>query len=170
MTLLPIRRANGGSSVASPETIFDRFFEGGWDPFSEISNLRRTMNMLFDSALRPSVPGALATGTWVPAIDLYEKDGNYVVECALPGIKKEDVDIEVDENSLTLSTKHTEEKVDENTRYHYREMRRGSFSRRITFPYDIDPNKVTADFQNGVLKITVPASKTHQAKKVAIKG
>lgn len=170
MALLPTRRANGGTSVATPESILDRFFEGGWDPFSEIANLRRTMNSLFDSALLPAVSGSVTTGAWVPAIDVYEKDGNFVVECALPGLKKEDVEIEVDENSLTISAKHKEEKVDENARYHYRELRRGAFSRRLTFPHEIDPDKVTADYADGMVKITLPASKVHQAKKVAIKG
>ncbi len=154
------KRVNGGSPLQT--------FESDWDPFGGLTNVRRTMNTLLDSAMLPS-SGTL-TSSYVPAIDLYEKDGNYVVECVAPGMKKEDIDIEVSDNRLTISGKHQEEKTEQNTRYHYREMRRGSFSRTVSLPHELDPEKVTANYENGILRIVLPAGKQTQSKKVQVKG
>lgn len=161
------RLDRGGSAVRSPETIFDRIFEG--DPFSEIASIRNTMNTLFDGVMRPATTTGAA---WLPALDLYEHDGNFVVECALPGYRKDDIDIEIVDNRLTVSAKTSSqtESADENKRYHYREVRRGAFSRTIAFPSEIDASKVQASFENGVLKVSLPSSKPVQTTKVAIKG
>jgi HSP20 family protein len=143
----------------------------GWDPLGQISNVRRTMNSLLDSVMRPGSGTSTGLADWtVPAIDLYEKDGDYVVECAVPGLKKDDIEIEVSDNRLTMSAKRQEEKTQEDTRYHYREMRRGGFSRSITFPQEIDTDKVNAEYDSGILRVTVPLMKPAQAKKVSIKG
>ncbi|MDQ6779983.1 MAG: Hsp20/alpha crystallin family protein [Candidatus Eremiobacteraeota bacterium] len=140
-----------------------------WDPFSQITNARHTMNSLLDSVLRPG--GGSLTSDWgSPQLDLYEKDGKYVVEFAVPGLKKDDINIEVDDNRLTLSAKRQEEKTEENTRYHYRELRRGGFSRSISFPQEIDGDNVSAEYENGILRVTLPPTKRAQAKKVQIKG
>lgn len=139
-----------------------------WDPFAQITNARRTMNSVLDSVLRPGAGAAEWAG--VPALDLYEKDGQYVVECAVPGLKKDDLEIEVNDNRLTIAAKKQEEKTEDNTRYHYREVRRGGFSRSVIFPQEIDAEKVSAAYENGILKIAVPPAKSAQAKKVEIKG
>ncbi len=145
-----------------------------WDPFAEMANVRRTMNALLDSVLSPptslTAGGSVWSGYGVPAIDLYEKDNAYVIEAAVPGLKKDDIDIEVTTNSITLSAKKQEEKTEENERYHYREVRRGGFSRTITFPQDIDPEKVEATYQNGILHITIGMAKPVATKKVLVKG
>jgi HSP20 family protein len=137
-----------------------------WDPFQEITGIRRVMNSLFDSALNPA-EGA----NWhSPAIDLYEKDGRYVVEAAMPGLKRDDINIEIADNRLTLSAKRQENKTEESERYHYREVRRGAFSRSIAFPREIDAEKVEAEYKDGMLRVTVPTLEQPAAKKVAIKG
>ena len=162
MAKLPTLR-NGEGNLQRPEEFFS------WDPFSQITNARRTMNSLLDSVLRPEM-GSASEWIGVPALDLYEKDGQYVVECAVPGLKKEDLDIEVNDNRLTISAKKQEEKTEQNAHYHYRELRRGGFSRAVVFPQDIDSEKVSAQYDNGILKISVPPAKTAQTKKVEIKG
>lgn len=164
-------RTNGGS-VRSSEHPLERFFSTDFtrfDPFAELSNVRSTMNSLLDSVMRPS--GSQIEGSWAPAVDVYEKDGVYKVEFAIPGLKKDKIDIEVADNRLTISGSFEETKSDEGEgKYLYREVRRGGFSRTIAFPSDIDADRVSATYDNGMLSLNVPLVKTLQAKKVAIKG
>jgi HSP20 family protein len=145
---------------------FDRFFDIA-DPFTELTSGRRTMNALLDSVMRP----ALLKDFTVPAMDLYFKDGKYTLEVALPGLEKKDIDIEIEGNCLIVSGKYAKEQEKDETerRYHYREVRRGSFSRSVTFPEDIDPDKVTATFDRGMLKIEIPSLRPAPTQKVAIR-
>ena len=162
-----------GDAVRKDAHPLERFFDGDWrrfDPFSELANMRRTMNSLLDSAMRPSEGQSQFPG-WAPPIDLYEKDGLYHVDVALPGLKKDDIDIEVTDNRLTISGNFEQtSKSDDSAKYLYREVRRGGFTRTIAFNDDIDAEKVAASYENGILKLSVPLVKTLQAKKVAIKG
>jgi HSP20 family protein len=161
MAKLPTVRSDGGRLAR-----IDDFFK--WDPFAEIANVRRTMNSLLDSALSPS--SGISAGWMSPAIDLYEKDGKYVVEAAIPGLKKDDINIEISDNRLTLTAKQQEEREEKNERYHYREVRRGGFARSIMFPQDINADQVDAEYKDGILRVSVPMEKPVEAKKVAIKG
>jgi HSP20 family protein len=160
MAKLPTLRTDGGRL-----TRLDDLFS--WDPLSEISNVRRTMNSLLDSALDPSTGMTKWTS---PAIDLYEKDGKYVVEAAIPGLRKDDIQIEISDNRLTLTARKLEEREEKNERYHYREVRRGGFARSIVFPQDINADQVDAEYKDGMLRVTVPMEKPVEAKKIAIKG
>jgi len=164
---LPTRVIRNGIKPTSE--YLNPLFENAWDPFTEMATLRRTMNSVFDSALAPLGAGG-ESPTWSPAIDLYEKDGTYHVECAVPGLKKEDFDIEIADNRLTISAKHEAEtsEEDKTNRYFYREMRRGSFQRTIAFPEDIDADRVSATYEHGILKLTVQTAKPSKAKKVAV--
>ena len=159
-----------GSSTETPATALDRFLgtDLGWDPFAGLTSMRRAMNSLIDSAMHGDYQGNAAL--WAPALDLYEKDGKYVVDVSVPGLRKEDIDIEIADNRLTISATRQEEKQEDKTRYHYREVRRGGFSRTVSFPQDIEADKVTANYKDGILQVTVPLSKQLAAKKVAIQG
>jgi HSP20 family protein len=166
MTL--ITKTNGQETkLPEPSGIFDTFFTPDvvrW-PFPELSSFRRTMNSLLDNVMLPD------TSALAPAMDVYEKDGNYVVETAIPGFKKEEIHIEICDNRLTVYGKAAEEKTEEaKGRYHYRELRRGTFSRTVAFPADIDAERVDATYEHGILKITLPPIKPAPSKKVAIKG
>jgi len=160
-----------GNGVKPASNFLNPLFESAWDPFTEMATLRRTMNSVLDSALSPL--GSIGESTAsAPAVDLYEKDGTYRVECAVPGLKKEDIDIEIADNRLTISAKREEEKSegDQNSRYFYRELRRGSFQRTIAFPEEIAAEQVSASYENGILALSVPTTKPAKAKKVAING
>lgn len=163
-------RINGRESkLPAPVGVLDPFGITGltsWG-FPGLSNLRRAMNAMLDTAMT----GDPSSVTFSPETDVYEKDGKYVVEIALPGFKKDDINLEVGDDSLTISARTSEEKKrDDGNRYHYREVRRGSFWRTITFPHDVDSSHVDASYQDGILKIIVPPIKPVEAKKVAIKG
>jgi HSP20 family protein len=139
---------------------FDDFFTT--DPFRALTSARSVFNSLLDSTLRPE-------GYMIPAMDLYSKDGTYVVEVALPGFDKKDVNIGVEGNCLTVSGKYFTEETENDKRYLYRELRKGSFSRSVTLPENIDFSKVFATFDAGILKIIIPSQRPAESKKIAIK-
>ena len=147
-----------------PRTAFDRFFS---DQLSDSIGPGRGLGSLLDAMLLPQ--GAGLGSAFVPAVNLFESDGSYVVEAAAPGWSKDDISIEVSENRLTLSGKASEEKERGDKRYHLREMRRTSFTRSVEFPYEIDAERVSAAFKDGVLTITVPTVAQSQPKKIDIK-
>src|SRR5271169_941485 len=117
--------------LPAPFSLFDRLMKPSWDVIDEFERIA------------------------APAIDLYEKDGSYIVECALPGFKKEAITIDVVDNTLTIAAKSMAKRDVEKANYYYREMRRGSFSRSISFAQPIDPAKVVAAYESGVLTVTV---------------
>ncbi|HLJ83517.1 MAG TPA: Hsp20/alpha crystallin family protein [Candidatus Eremiobacteraceae bacterium] len=139
------------------------FFEDFYSisPFGDFGTFRRAMNSFLDTS-------RFADQFIMPAIDLYNKDGKYNVEVALPGLDKKDIEIQVEGNSLTISGKYATEQVEKEKKYQYREMRRGSFSRSVSLPEDIDADKVTAEFDKGILKIQIPSLKPAQPTKVTI--
>jgi HSP20 family protein len=144
---------------------FDDFFTP--DPFRTLAAARSIIFSMLDSTLRPEV----FVGYALPAIDLYSKNGTYFIEVALPGFEKKDISIDVDGNCLTVSGKYFKDmqETEKDKRYQYREFRKGDFLRSVTLPENIDPSKVSAVFDAGVLKIEIPSVRPSETKKVAIK-
>jgi HSP20 family protein len=104
----------------------------------------------------------------VPALDLYEQDGRYVAEMAVPGYKTGDINVEVNGNVLTVSGRYDETTTKNEAKYHRREIRRGSFSRSLALPQEIDPNSVTANVERGILKVTSSPVKPIAPKKIEV--
>lgn len=105
--------------------------------------------------------------SWIPPVDIVETDSAFVATVDLPGLTKDDVDLSLEENVLTLSGQRTKEAVEEGK---LRRVERvfGSFSRSFTVPRGVDPSKVTAKFENGVLALTLPKSEVAQLRKIEI--
>jgi len=135
--------------------------------FPTIAAMRRIMDPLFDRMMLPGMRERFGSG---PQMDVYENDAGYVVECAVPGFKKGDVKVEVTGNSLTVSGEVSKEKQEEKGRYHRRELQREAFSRTIDFPAEIDADKVSARFEDGMLKVSVQPVKPIERKAIAISG
>jgi HSP20 family protein len=129
-------------------------------PFAELSLARNLMNAL--------TPVVQETARYVPSIEISEKDGNYVIDVALPGFTPDDIEIDISGNDLTISG--TYERSREDRRTHYSEFTQASFSRTITLPQEINVNQVTATFDNGVLHIVAPPMAPIAARPVAISG
>ena len=104
-------------------------------------------------------------------VELHEQDKEYCVHAELPGVKKEDLDIDIDKNHLTINAKKEEEKKEEDSHYTKSEFRYGEFSRTIYFPEDIDVEKTTAQLENGILKIDAPKKDAdkEKVKKLVVK-
>jgi HSP20 family protein len=139
-----------------------------WEPAREMMTLREAMDRLFDDAF--TRPLSLNNGNWsVPAVDMYQTDNEVVVKAALPGIKADEVQINVTGELLTLKgeTKHEEEKKEK--AYHIREQRWGTFERSIALPTQVVADKAKAEFENGVLTITLPKAEEVKPKTISIK-
>ena len=143
-----------------------------YDPFSELNELRKGfkyMNALINSLEGTGEEAAL--NAFVPAVNSREDDKAYYVEVDLPGIKKEDIDINVEDNVLTISG---ERKVKEETKeedYYKVESRYGKFSRSFTLPEKVDVDNIHAESKDGVLEVVIPKieEKENKPKKIEVK-
>jgi HSP20 family protein len=142
-----------------------------WEPAREMMTLRDAMDRLFDDAFtRPFSLQREGGSTWSsPAIDMYQTDNDVMVKAALPGIKADEVQINVTGDILTIrgETKHEEEKKDKS--WHIREHRWGAFERSIRLPTGVKSEKAKADFDNGILTITLPKSEEVKPKTITVK-
>ena len=139
-----------------------------WEPAREMMTLREAMDHLFDDAF--TRPLSLRDGWSVPAIDMYQTDNEIVVKAALPGIKADEVQINVTGEVLTLKgeIKHEEEKSEK--AWHIREQRYGSFERSVALPTEVVADKAKAEFENGILTITLPKADEVKPKTITVKA
>ena len=136
-------------------------------------SLRDMMNRLMENAF---VSPEQWSADWVPfaasapAMDVVENNDAYVIKAALPGWKPENVDITFESGTLTLKGEVNEEneQKDDNTRWHRREIRRASFARAVTLPTEVEPDKAKAEFENGVLTLTLPKAEMVKPKQIKI--
>ena len=142
-----------------------------WEPVREMMTLREAMDRLFDDAFtRPFSLSREGGSSWSsPAIDMYQTEDDIVVKAALPGIKADEVQINVTGDVLTIrgETKQEEEKNDKS--WHIREHRWGAFERSVRLPTGVMSDKAKADFDNGVLTITLPKSEEVKPKTITVK-
>lgn len=133
------------------------------DPFFR---LQHEMNRLFDEAFTSFGGGTLSalSPTVNPICDLRETDRAFECELELPGVKEDDIDVQVQDNLLTVRGEKRSEKKQDDKGYHYFERAYGSFARTIPLPTEIDPDKVEAVFRDGVLKLTLPKLPEAQTK------
>jgi HSP20 family protein len=140
-----------------------------WEPVREMMTLREAMDRLFDDAF--TRPLNLRDGGWSsPAIDMYQTDDDVVVKAALPGFKAEQVQINVTGDVLTLrgEMKHEEDKKDK--AWHMREQRWSSFERSIALPTEVKADQAVADFENGILTVTLPKAEEVKPKTITVKA
>ncbi|GAB4496954.1 MAG: Hsp20/alpha crystallin family protein [Anaerolineales bacterium] len=139
-----------------------------WEPAREMMTLREAMDRLFDDAF--TRPLSLAGNTWsVPAVDMYQTDNEVVVKAALPGIKADEVQINVTGEVLTIKGESKQENETKDKAYHIREQRWGAFERSLILPTEVVADKAKADFENGVLTITLPKAEEVKPKTISIK-
>ena len=141
-----------------------------WEPFRGVAALQDRINRAFEDAFPQTreTDDEIAMCSWRPAVDIHKTEDGIVVQADLPGVKKEDVSVEVKENILIIrGERKTDESIkDEN--YFRRERCFGSFSRSFTLNDAIHPDKISAKFKDGVLKITIPKPKKTKSKQVTV--
>lgn len=139
-----------------------------WEPAREMMTLREAMDRLFDDAF--TRPLSLSGNNWsIPAVDMYQTDNEVVVKAALPGIKADEVQINVTGEVLTIKGETKQENETKEKAYHIREQRWGAFERSIVLPTEVVADKAKADFENGVLTITLPKADEVKPKTINIK-
>jgi HSP20 family protein len=141
-----------------------------WEPLRELASLQNEMNRLFGTVFDAPATGGNG-GTlrrWMPAMDLVETGDHFVLRADLPGLSEEDVNIEVEDNVLTVSGERKAEHETSEEGYHRVERAFGSFSRSLTLPEGVDAESVAASFDRGVLEITIPKPEQRKPRKISI--
>jgi HSP20 family protein len=139
------------------------------DPF--FSPFRQVMERVFDDPFfRTEVPARLLNDEGSLALDVFEKDGNLVVQASVPGFKKEDIDVRVEDGVLAIRAQRSEEHEERDEKFYRRERSWGSMSRRIALPGIVKDAPVEAELKNGVLSLRIALPQKAEPKQIEIKG
>lgn len=142
-----------------------------WDPFRDLVSIQDELNRLFGrtfTGVEPTRP--TAAGAWMPSMDVYETEDRIVATIELPGIDPKDVEVAVEDSTLTVSGSREFSSEIQEENVHRIERRYGSFSRAITLPQTADTEKVEAAFDKGVLTVEVPKVEKAKPKKIQIRA
>lgn len=142
------------------------------DPFRELRSLQDEMTRLFTGVMPASGnrEDFMTAGAWAPSVDIFEDKDRLILEAELPGMRRQDFEISVENNILTLRGERKFEKKAEGDNYHRVERSYGSFTRAFTLPPTITADGATADFENGVLRVSLPKREETKARKIEITG
>ncbi len=141
-----------------------------WDPFKELEDVSNRLNRLFGRSNSPveSEQNMLAVADWSPSVDISETDDAYLIRGEVPGVKKEDVKVSVQDGMLTIQGERKMEKEEKNKKFHRVECSYGNFVRSFRMPDDADENKVKAEFKDGMLNVTLPKSAKAKSKSINV--
>lgn len=140
-----------------------------WDPFRDLISIQDRMNKLFEQTLsRSRVEEGIAATTWTPAVDIYETPETVVMKAELPGVSREDIEIEIRDNTLTLKGERRFARDVHEENYLRIERAYGSFQRSFTLPTTIQQEEIHAIMRDGVLELTLPKAEEAKPKKIAI--
>ncbi|MGD2165077.1 MAG: Hsp20/alpha crystallin family protein [Anaerolineae bacterium] len=142
-----------------------------WDPFRDLISLREAMDQLLEeSVVRPRAGELAPRGLGSLAVDMYETDEAVVVKSGVPGVDPGDIDISVTADTLTIKGETKAEEEVEEESYVHRERRYGAFSRSLTIPVPIQADKAEAEFEDGVLTLTLPKAEEVKPKAIKVKA
>src|ERR1700721_10324 len=127
-----------------------------WSNFGRLADLRDEIDRLFDSPLTELARTSRLLTGWTPALDVFEDKDNFVVKAELPGMKREDIDVSLHDNTLSISGERKNETRHEDVEVYRAERFVGRFQRTVTLPMAVAADKVTATYKDGVLSITLP--------------
>ena len=142
-----------------------------YDPFRDLRSLQEEVNRLFSSNLsRSFADEGIARGAWMPSVDIYENKDQIVLEAELPGMNREDFELSIENNVLTLRGERRFEKKDETDNYHRVERAYGTFTRSFTLPQTVSGDGASAEYKNGVLRVVLHKREEVKARRIEIKG
>jgi HSP20 family protein len=140
-----------------------------WRPFRELEDVERRFDETFGRPTLPSLWWRFPEETgWIPALDVFEKDNKLVVKAEIPGMKEEDIDVSVVGDTLTIKGERKSETEVKDEDYYRCERSYGSFFRSIPLPSAVDANKIEANYEDGVLEVTLPKTAAAKRKKVKV--
>jgi HSP20 family protein len=142
-----------------------------YDPFRDLRTLQEEVNRLFSTNLtRAFGDEGIGRGAWAPSVDIYENKDQIVLEAELPGMKQDDFDLSIENNVITLRGERRFEKTDETDNYHRVERSYGAFTRSFTLPQTVSAEGATAEYNNGVLRVTLPKREETKARRIQVSG
>jgi len=141
-----------------------------WRPLGELEALERRFDDIFSRPFLPSIWRRIPMEErgWAPAIEVFDKEDKFMVKVEVPGIKAEDIDISVVGDTLTIKGERKAESEVKEENYYCCERSYGSFSRSIALPSNVDANKIEANYEDGVLEVSLPKAPEVKPKKVAV--
>jgi HSP20 family protein len=140
-----------------------------WDPFRELGAAQERMNRLLGDVYRAADDDVMRRGAWAPPVDIYDSGSHeLVIKAELPDMSKEDIDITVENNMLTLRGEKKMDSAMKEECCHRIERTYGSFSRSFSLPATVDTTKVSADYKNGVLTIKLPVREEAKPKQIQV--
>ena len=141
-----------------------------WEPLRELGTLQTEMNRLFNTVFDGPTPSGATMRRWMPAMDLVESGEDFVLRADLPGMGEDDVNIELEDSTLTISGERKSEHEAKNEGFYRVERATGAFSRSLTLPKGVDPESVTARFDRGVLEVRIPKPAERKPRRISIGG
>ena len=141
-----------------------------WDPFRELEEVSNRLNRVFGrSPFRPGSDRELLTAAdWMPSADVSETDTAYLIKAEIPGVKKEDVKVTLQDGMLTIQGERKMEKEEKDEKFHRIERSYGSFVRSFSLPDDVEESAVQAEFKDGLLNVTLKKSAKPKSKAVNV--
>jgi HSP20 family protein len=140
-----------------------------WDPFREFSTLQDRMNRLFRESHGPEGrEEALATTSFAPPVDVYEDEHNVTLKIEVPGIDEKDIDVRIENNVLTVHGERKFEKEEKEENFRRVERQYGSFTRTFSLPTTVDAEKVSANYDKGILKVALPKKTEAKPKQIKV--
>jgi len=140
-----------------------------WDPFRELTSIQERMNSLFGDVYRRGGDESLVGGAWVPPVDIYENNAHeLVLKAEIPGMQREDIQLTVDNNMLTLQGEKKADQEVGDDRSHRVERAYGTFVRSFSLPATVDTGRVSAEYKNGVLTVLLPLREEAKPKQIDV--
>ena len=141
-----------------------------WNPFSELEDISSRLNQIFGRSAASATAGheMMKVADWAPSVDISETDQAFLIKAEMPGVKKEDVKVTVDNGVLTIQGERKMEKEEKGKTFHRIERSYGSFVRSFRVPAGVDDSKAKAEFKDGMINVTLPKSEKAKSKSVEI--
>lgn len=139
-----------------------------WSPLEQFARLRDEMDRMFAAPLSELSRGGQLFNQWAPALDLFEDKDNVFVKAEIPGMKKEEIDVSLHENALTISGERKLEQKHEEAENYRSERFFGRFTRSVVLPIVVEADKVKASYKDGILTITLPKSERAKPKQIEV--
>jgi HSP20 family protein len=149
----------------SPARVYRNF--PTFDPLREMAELQRSINQLFNTGR--SADNDVALSAWTPAVDIFESENEYLIKLELPEVSRDDVKINLHDQTLTINGERKIEHDDRRDGYHRVERSYGQFYRSFTLPPNVNAEAINAQFKDGVLRLTLPKREEAKPKQIEVK-
>ena len=140
-----------------------------WEPFEGLNRIQSRINDLFEETFgRPRLPNVPTPGVWYPPVDILESKDSYLFRAELPGMKKEDFNLELNDGTLTVSGERRLEEPKDGVEYHRVERLAGKFSRSFYLPKTVKHDAIKASYRDGILEVCVPKAEEAKPKQISV--